>query len=47
MISGPWVVATLDQTAGEEGWTASHIATAVLPAGPDNGSGQLAGGSWV
>ncbi|MWV59187.1 extracellular solute-binding protein [Rathayibacter sp. VKM Ac-2754] len=46
MISGPWVVATLDDTAAEEGWTASHIATAVLPAGPDSGSGQLAGGSW-
>ncbi|PPF37952.1 extracellular solute-binding protein [Rathayibacter sp. AY1A3] len=46
LISGPWVVATLDTTAEEEGWTDSHIATAVLPAGPDNDSGQLAGGSW-
>lgn len=46
MISGPWVVATLDTTAEEEGWTDAHIGTAVLPAGPDNDSGQLAGGSW-
>jgi multiple sugar transport system substrate-binding protein len=46
MISGPWVVATLDTTAQQEGWTEQHIATAVLPAGPDNDSGQLAGGSW-
>jgi multiple sugar transport system substrate-binding protein len=46
MISGPWVVATLDTTAQQEGWTDQHIATAVLPAGPDNDSGQLAGGSW-
>ncbi|MBO0985590.1 extracellular solute-binding protein [Rathayibacter sp. SD072] len=46
MISGPWVVATLDTTAEQEGWTEEHIGTAVLPAGPDNASGQLAGGSW-
>jgi multiple sugar transport system substrate-binding protein len=46
MISGPWVVATLDGTANEPGWTAAHIATAPLPAGPDSGVGQLAGGSW-
>jgi multiple sugar transport system substrate-binding protein len=46
MISGPWVVATLDTTAQQEGWTAAHIGTAVLPAGTDNDSGQLAGGSW-
>ena len=46
MISGPWVVATLDSTADEAGWTAEHIATAPLPAGPDSGVGQLAGGSW-
>jgi len=46
MISGPWVIATLDTTAGEDGWTAAHIKTAVLPAGPDGGVGQLAGGSW-
>ena len=46
MISGPWVVATLDTTAQQEGWTAAHIGTAVLPAGPANDSGQLAGGSW-
>jgi len=47
MISGPWVVASLDQTAEQEGWTAEHVATAVLPSGPVNGSGELGGGSWV
>ncbi len=46
MISGPWVVATLDGTADQDGWTAEHIATAPLPAGPAGGVGQLAGGSW-
>jgi multiple sugar transport system substrate-binding protein len=46
MISGPWVLTELDTAAKQEGWVAAHIATAVLPAGPDNGSGQLAGGSW-
>ncbi|KQP56886.1 extracellular solute-binding protein [Agreia sp. Leaf283] len=47
MISGPWVISGLDTTAGEEGWTAAHIQTAVLPAGPDGNVGQLAGGSWA
>jgi len=47
MISGPWVVASLDTTAQQPGWTAAHVGTAVLPAGPANGSGQLGGGSWV
>ncbi len=47
MISGPWVVASLDQTAQQDGWTAEHIATAVLPKGPKNSSGELGGGSWV
>ncbi|MFT4122644.1 MAG: extracellular solute-binding protein [Microbacteriaceae bacterium] len=47
MISGPWVIASLDQTADQDGWTADHVATAVLPEGPTNGSGQLGGGSWV
>src|ERR671918_718025 len=37
---------TLDTSAQQEGWTDQHIATAVLPSGPDNESGQLAGGSW-
>jgi multiple sugar transport system substrate-binding protein len=47
MISGPWVIASLDQTAQQEGWTAKHVATAVLPKGPKNSSGELGGGSWV
>lgn len=47
MFSGPWVIATLDTTAGEEGWTAAHVGTAVQPAGPANGTGNLGGGSWV
>ncbi len=47
MISGPWVIASLDTTAKKEGWTAEHVGTAVLPKGPDNGSSELGGGSWV
>ena len=47
MISGPWVIASLDTTAKQDGWTADHVATAVLPKGPSNGSGALGGGSWV
>ena len=47
MISGPWVISSLDTTAAEDGWTAAHIKTAVLPAGPDGNVGQLAGGSWA
>ena len=47
MISGPWVIASLDTTAKQAGWTAAHVATAVLPKGPENGSGELGGGSWV
>jgi multiple sugar transport system substrate-binding protein len=47
MVSGPWVIAALDETAKQKGWTAAHVATAVLPAGPAGGVGQLAGGSWV
>jgi len=46
MISGPWVIATLDSTADEKGWTADRIGTAVLPAGPEGNVGALAGGSW-
>jgi multiple sugar transport system substrate-binding protein len=47
MVSGPWVVASLDTTANEVGWTEEHVATAPLPAGEENGSGALGGGSWV
>jgi multiple sugar transport system substrate-binding protein len=47
MISGPWVIASLDQTAKQNGWTAAHVATAVLPKGPGGNVGPLAGGSWV
>ncbi|MGN6761552.1 MAG: extracellular solute-binding protein [Leifsonia sp.] len=47
MISGPWVIASLDQTAKQKGWTAEHVATAVLPQGPKNSSGELGGGSWA
>lgn len=46
MVSGPWVISSLDGTAKQDGWTAEHIATAVLPAGPDGNTGPLAGGSW-
>jgi multiple sugar transport system substrate-binding protein len=47
MISGPWVIASLDQTAKEDGWTAEHVGTAVLPKGSAGGVGPLAGGSWA
>jgi len=47
LISGPWVIASLDQTAKQDGWTAAHVATAVLPKGSSGGAGPLAGGSWV
>jgi multiple sugar transport system substrate-binding protein len=47
LISGPWVIASLDQTAKQDGWTAAHVATAVLPKGSSSGVGPLAGGSWV
>lgn len=47
MISGPWVVASLDQTAEEDGWTAEHVATAQLPAGEAGVFGPLGGGGWM
>ena len=47
MISGPWVIASLDTTAKQDGWTAAHVGTAVLPKGPSNASGALGGGSWA
>jgi multiple sugar transport system substrate-binding protein len=47
MISGPWVIASLDQTAKKAGWTAAHVGTAELPKGSAGGVGPLAGGSWV
>ncbi len=47
LLSGPWVIAALDDVAGEQGWTQSHVATAVAAAGPDNRTGNLGGGSWV
>lgn len=33
MITGPWVIGQLDAAAKKDGWTASHVATAPLPAG--------------
>lgn len=46
MITGPWVVGQLDTTAKKDGWTASHVATAPLPAGPSGSASFSAGGSW-
>ncbi|MGN9844506.1 extracellular solute-binding protein [Nonomuraea sp. H19] len=46
MITGPWVVGQLDTAAKKTGWTASHVATAPLPAGPSGNVSFSAGGSW-
>ncbi|KFF99191.1 sugar ABC transporter substrate-binding protein [Streptomyces scabiei] len=46
MITGPWVVGQLDTIAKKDGWTASHVATAPLPAGPSGSVSFSAGGSW-
>ncbi|MET9245277.1 extracellular solute-binding protein [Nonomuraea sp. NPDC003709] len=46
MITGPWVIGQLDTAAKKPGWTASHVATAPLPAGPSGGTSFSAGGSW-
>ncbi|MER5183940.1 extracellular solute-binding protein [Streptomyces sp. NPDC002896] len=46
MITGPWVVGQLDAAAKKEGWTASHVATAPLPAGASGSVSFSAGGSW-
>jgi multiple sugar transport system substrate-binding protein len=46
MITGPWVIGAFDGVAGEEGWTASHVATAPVPAGAGGSVGAIAGGSW-
>lgn len=47
MLSGPWVIASLDGIAQEPGWTAAHVGTAVQPAGEAGSTGNLGGGSWV
>lgn len=47
LLSGPWVINQLDATAGEVGWAADHISTALLPAGDSGSIGQIAGGSWA
>jgi multiple sugar transport system substrate-binding protein len=46
MITGPWVIGQLDAVAKKTGWTASHVATAPLPAGPSGSVSFSAGGSW-
>ncbi|MFI6932845.1 extracellular solute-binding protein [Streptomyces sp. NPDC050287] len=46
MITGPWVVGQLDTAAKKDGWTASHVATAPLPAGPSGSVSFSAGGTW-
>lgn len=46
MVTGPWVVGQLDTAAKKTGWTASHVATAPLPAGPSGSVSFSAGGSW-
>lgn len=47
LISGPWVIASLDTTAEQDGWTAEHVATAPLPAGDAGVFGPLGGGGWM
>jgi multiple sugar transport system substrate-binding protein len=46
MITGPWVVGQLDTAAKKDGWTASHVATAPLPAGSSGSVSFSAGGTW-
>lgn len=46
MITGPWVIGQLDAVAGKTGWTAQHVATAPLPAGPSGSVSFSAGGTW-
>jgi multiple sugar transport system substrate-binding protein len=46
MITGPWVIGQLDTAAGKTGWTAEHVATAPLPAGPSGSVSFSAGGTW-
>ncbi|MET7736109.1 extracellular solute-binding protein [Streptomyces sp. NPDC005402] len=46
MITGPWVVGQLDTAAKKSGWTASHVATAPLPAGASGSVSFSAGGTW-
>ncbi|MGW3407535.1 extracellular solute-binding protein [Streptomyces sp. NPDC000888] len=46
MITGPWVIGQLDAAAKKDGWTASHVATAPLPAGASGSVSFSAGGSW-
>lgn len=46
MITGPWVIGQLDTAAKKDGWTASHVATAPLPAGASGSVSFSAGGSW-
>ncbi|MFM9443746.1 extracellular solute-binding protein [Streptomyces acidiscabies] len=46
MITGPWVIGQLDAVAKKTGWTAAHVATAPLPAGPSGSVSFSAGGSW-
>ncbi|WP_405553899.1 extracellular solute-binding protein [Streptomyces canus] len=46
MITGPWVIGQLDTAAKKNGWTASHVATAPLPAGASSSVSFSAGGTW-
>lgn len=46
MITGPWVIGQLDTAAKKDGWTASHVATAPLPAGASGSISFSAGGTW-
>jgi multiple sugar transport system substrate-binding protein len=46
LVSGPWVISSLDTTAKQKGWTAEHVATAPLPSGSAGNVGPVAGGSW-
>jgi multiple sugar transport system substrate-binding protein len=46
MITGPWVVGQLDTAAKKTGWTASHVATAPLPAGSSGSTSFAGGGTW-
>ncbi|MFJ1967611.1 extracellular solute-binding protein [Streptomyces sp. NPDC087903] len=46
MITGPWVIGQLDTAAKKNGWTASHVATAPLPAGASGNASFSGGGTW-
>jgi multiple sugar transport system substrate-binding protein len=44
-MTGPWVIGQYDDVAGEDGWTAENVGTALVPAGSAGSIGAIAGGS--